>query len=124
MVGEVDEDVVRRVVGAVPGQLDALTADVQGVRSAKVTSGAGRAGSLSRSSSRRVSSCPTRTTSSEQRGRAGVVGVVMGVDQVRHLVGHAVGGGDLVDGPLEVVADGRGASNSTTPSRVVRNADW
>ena len=31
-------------------------------RSAKVTSGAGLAGSLSRSSSRRVSSCPTRTT--------------------------------------------------------------
>src|SRR5215204_6509252 len=31
VVGEVDEDVVRRVVRAVPGQLDALTAHVQGV---------------------------------------------------------------------------------------------
>ena len=32
--------------------------------------------------------------------------------------------GDLVDGPPQVVADGRGASNSATPSRVIRNADW
>jgi hypothetical protein len=32
--------------------------------------------------------------------------------------------GDLVDGQPQVVADGRGASNSTTPSRVVRNAGW
>ena len=45
----------------------------------------------------------------EQRGCAGVVGVVMGVDQVRHRVGHAVRGGDLVDGPPQVVAD-RGGS--------------
>jgi hypothetical protein len=44
----------------------------------------------------------------EQRGRAGVVGVVVGVDEVGDGVGDAVGGGDLVDGPLQVVADGRG----------------
>jgi hypothetical protein len=44
----------------------------------------------------------------EQRGRAGVVGVVVGVDQVRHFVADAVGGGGLVDGPLQVVADGWG----------------
>jgi len=43
---------------------------------------------------------------------------------VGHPVGDAVGGGDLVDGPPQVAADGRGASNSTTPSRVVKNADW
>ena len=30
--------------------------------------------------------------------------------------------GDLADGPLQVVADGRGAPDSATPSRVVRNA--
>ena len=42
----------------------------------------------------------------EQEGRAGVVGVVVRVDEVGDLVGHAVGGGDLVDGPLDVVADG------------------
>ena len=34
-----------------------------------------------------------------------MVGVVMGIDQVRHRVGHAVGGGDLVDGPPQVLAD-------------------
>jgi hypothetical protein len=44
----------------------------------------------------------------EQRGRAGVIGVVVGVDKVRHRVAYPVGGGDLVDGPLKVVADGRG----------------
>jgi hypothetical protein len=44
----------------------------------------------------------------EQRGCAGVVGVVVGVDQVGDGVADAVGGGDLVDGPLQVVADGRG----------------
>ena len=44
----------------------------------------------------------------EQRGRTGVVGVVVGVDKVRHRVAHPVGGGDLVDGPLQVVSDGRG----------------
>jgi hypothetical protein len=37
-----------------------------------------------------------------------VVGVVVGVDQVRHSVADAVGGGDLVDRALQVVADGRG----------------
>ena len=41
----------------------------------------------------------------EQRGGAGVVGVVVGVDEVGHLVADAVGGGDLVDGPLDVVTD-------------------
>ena len=43
----------------------------------------------------------------EQRGGAGVVGVVVRVDEVGDLVAHAVGGGDLVDGALDVVADGR-----------------
>jgi hypothetical protein len=37
-----------------------------------------------------------------------VVVVVMGVDQVRHRVGDALSRGDLVDGSLQVVADGRG----------------
>jgi len=43
----------------------------------------------------------------EQRRRGGVVGVVVGVDQVGDPVGHAVGRGDLVDGPPQVAADGR-----------------
>ncbi len=37
-----------------------------------------------------------------------MVVMVMGVDQVRHPVGHALGGGDLVYRALQVVADGRG----------------
>ncbi len=44
----------------------------------------------------------------EQRGRGGVVGVVVGVDQVGHRAGHAVGGGDLLHRPPQVAADGRG----------------
>jgi hypothetical protein len=41
----------------------------------------------------------------EQRGRAGVVGVVVGVDQMRHLVARAVGGGDLVGDSEQVLLD-------------------
>ena len=37
-----------------------------------------------------------------------MVGVVVGVDEVGDGVGDTVGGGDLVDGPLQVMADGRG----------------
>jgi hypothetical protein len=44
----------------------------------------------------------------EQRRGAEVVGVVVGVDDVGHLAGHAVGGRDLVDGALQVVPDSGG----------------
>ena len=43
----------------------------------------------------------------EEERRAGVVGVVVRVDEVRDLVADAVRGGDLVDGALDVVADRR-----------------
>jgi hypothetical protein len=43
----------------------------------------------------------------EQRGRAGVIRMVVRVDEVSHLVAHAVGGGNLVHGPLQIVTDGR-----------------
>ena len=43
----------------------------------------------------------------EQRRGAEVIGMVVRVDDVGHLVGHAVGGRDLVDGALQVVPDGR-----------------
>ena len=36
-----------------------------------------------------------------------MVGVMMRIHQVRHLVAHAIGGGDFVDRPLEVAADRR-----------------
>jgi hypothetical protein len=59
----------------------------------------------------------------EQGGRSLVVCVVVRVDHVGDLVGQAVGGGDLVHGAPDVVADVRGRVEITTPSEVVRNAD-
>jgi hypothetical protein len=41
----------------------------------------------------------------EQRGRSGVVGVVVGVDEMSHFVAHAVCFGDLVHCALDVVTD-------------------
>ena len=35
-----------------------------------------------------------------------MIGVVMRIDEMRHLVADAVGGGDLIYGPLDVVTDG------------------
>jgi hypothetical protein len=90
----------------VPGQLDALAPDLQGVavgeghlrhRPGRVVVAQQQPPGLLVPDADHVPA--------EQRGRAGVVGVVMRVDQV----------GDPIDG---------GASNSTTPSSVVRNADW
>jgi hypothetical protein len=43
----------------------------------------------------------------EQRRGPEVVGVVVRVHEEGDLVGHSVLGGDLVDGPLQVVPDGR-----------------
>src|SRR5919204_6728008 len=77
-------------------------------RSWNVSSLGGRAGSLSRSSkSPRLRVSDARDVLVEQRGRAGVVGVVVRVDEVCDLVADAVGGRDLVDGALDVVADRR-----------------
>jgi hypothetical protein len=44
----------------------------------------------------------------EQRGGAGVIGVVVGVDEMGHPVAHALGRGDLVHGSLDVAPDARG----------------
>jgi hypothetical protein len=59
----------------------------------------------------------------EEGGGRAVVGVVVGVDQVRDGAGEALRGGGLVDRPLQATADAGGASNSTTPSLVTRNAE-
>jgi hypothetical protein len=113
------------VVGAPPGQADALPTDAKRIARIEGEVGTGRVGSLSRVSSRLLSAEPTRTTSRPNSDAgADVVGVVVGVDRVGHLVGDSVGGGDLVDRPLQVVPDARGGSNSTTPSPVVRKAAW
>ena len=108
VVGQVDDDVVRRVVGAVPGQLDPLTADLQGaaVLERLLVRGSGRV-VVAQQQPPGLLVADANHACVEQRGRAGVVGVVVRVDQVGDGVADAVGGGDLVDGPLEVVADGR-----------------
>jgi hypothetical protein len=109
VVGEVDDDVVGRVVGAVPGQVDALAADLEGAtvaeglfvrRPRRVVVAQQEAPGLLVSDARDVLV--------EQRRRAGVVGVVVRMDEVDHLVADAVCRCDLVDGSLDVVADGRG----------------
>jgi hypothetical protein len=105
---EVDVDVVRRVVAAVPGQLHALAADLQRVAVGE---------RLLRCRLGRVA-VPQQQPAAflvpdadhiapEDRGAAGVVGVMVRVDDVRHRAAHALGRGDLVHGPLQVVAEGR-----------------
>ncbi len=108
VVREVDVDVVGRVVAPVPRQLDTFAADLEGPLIGKglfrrrlglvvipqqeppalFVADAGHAGP-------------------ENGGRTGVVGVVVRVDEVGDLVAHALGGGDFVHGPLQVVAEGR-----------------
>ena len=53
---------------------------------------------------------PSRTpppNSTRSLSCAGVVGVVVGVDQLRDPVGHVVGGGDLIHRQTQVGADAR-----------------
>ena len=108
VVGQVDEDVVRRVIGAVPGELDALASDLE---SAAVLEGLFRRGPcgvvVAQQELPRLLVPDAGDVPAEQRGRAGMIGVVVGVDEMRHLVADAVGGGDLVHRALDVVADRR-----------------
>ena len=124
VVGQVDEDVVGRVVGAVPGEVDPLAADLEGAlvlerllvrRPRRVV--------VPQQERSRLLVPDAGHVLVEQRRRADVVGVVVGVDEVLDLVADAVRGGDLVDRALDVVPDVGGASSTTTPSEVVRNAD-
>ena len=107
MVGQMDEDVVRRMIGAVPSQLDAVASDLEG---AAVLEGlfwwGPRRVVVTEQQLPRLLVPDASDVPAEQRGRAGVIGVVMGIDEMRHLVADAVGGGDLVHGPLDVVTDG------------------
>ena len=106
MVGQVDEDVVRRVVGAVPGQLDALASDLERAPVLERLLRRGPRGVVVAQQQLAGLLVPdARDASVEQRGCAGVVGVVVGVDEVRDPVADAVGGGDLVDRALDVVTD-------------------
>jgi len=93
----------------VPGQLDAFAADLQG---AVVGEGLFRRGFgrvvVPQQEPPGFLVPDAGHVGAEQRGGAGVVGVVVGVDEVGHRVAHALGGGDVVHGALQVVADGRG----------------
>jgi hypothetical protein len=108
VVREVDVDIVRRVVGAVPRQLDAFTADLQGpvVGESLFRRGFGRVIVPQQQPPGLLVPDPDHV-GAEQRGGTGVVRVVVGVNQVGHPVAHPLGGGDVVHGPLQVVADGR-----------------
>jgi hypothetical protein len=108
VVGQVDDDVVRGVVGAVPGQVDSLAADRE--RAAVLE------GLLIRGSRRVVVAqqqapglvvSDARDVFVEEGRRAGMVGMVVRVDEMSDLVADTVGGRDLVDSPLDVPADGR-----------------
>ena len=108
VLGEVDVDVVRRVVGATPGQLDALTANLQRVlvRERHLGQRPGRVVIALQQPPGLLVPDPDHVPL-EYGGRAAVVGVMVRVDEVRNRVGHAVGRGDLVHGPADVVADAR-----------------
>ena len=108
VVGKVDVAVVRGVVGAVPREVNTLPAHVECVL--------GLEGDVRDRPGRVVLACQQlpgldlpdpHHVLPEQRRAADVVGVVVGVDQVGHLVRHPVFGGDLVDGALQVVPDRR-----------------
>jgi hypothetical protein len=105
-----------------PGPGRSIAADLERAAILKRLIAGGLAGSSSRSGSRRVSSCPMRVTFLSNSGRAGVVGGVP-VDQIVTLL-------------LTPLADAISSQHAgccgrrrrrierTTPSDVVRNADW
>ncbi len=95
------------MIGAVPGQLDALAPDLEGAAVLEGFFWCGPCGvvvtqqKLSRLLVPDASDVPVK-----QRGCPGVIGVVMRVDQVGHLVAYAIGHGNLIHGTLDVVTDG------------------
>ncbi len=94
------------MIRAVPGQVDALAADLESatILERLLVRRSGRIVVAQQQPPRLLVPDP-RDVLVEQRGRAGMVGVVMRVDQVADLVRHAVHGGDLVHGSPDVVAD-------------------
>jgi hypothetical protein len=110
VVGEVDVDVVRRVVRAVPRQVDPLAADAQRTPGLERLVGQ-RHGSLRIVAPGQqppgLDVADPYDVVAEHRRRADVVGVVVRVDDVGHLVGHTVVRRDPVDGPLQVAPDRR-----------------
>jgi hypothetical protein len=78
VVGQVDDDVVGRVVGTVPGEVDALAADLERARVLEglLVRGPGRIVVAQQQLARLLMPDPRRVLV-EQRGRADVVGVVV-----------------------------------------------
>jgi len=126
VIGQVDDDVVRRVVGAVPGQVDPLAADVSVRRSAKVSSLGGRAGFVvAQQQTLGLLVSDARDVLAEEERRAGMVGMVVRVDRWVTFVADTVDRRDLGRLARWMFAADRGRRSSrTTPSEVVRNADW
>ena len=93
------------MVGAAPGQFDPLAADLQRVVVAKGHLGHGPGRVIVADEKPASLLVPDPGHVVEQRGGPAVVGMVVGVNQVRHGVADALGGRDLVDSPAQVVPD-------------------
>jgi hypothetical protein len=95
------------MVGAVPREVDALPADLEraAIPERLLVRRPGGVVVPEQQPSRFLVPDP-RDALVEERGGSDVVGVMVRVDEVVDLVADAVGGGDLVDRPLDVVADG------------------
>src|SRR6266550_7797412 len=108
VIGQVDVDVVGRVVGSLPGELDTTAADVE--RALILEDFLGRRPRLVVVAYQELSRLlmpDARDVLAEQRRRATMIRVMVRVDEILHLVADAVGGGDLVYRALNVVADRR-----------------
>lgn len=118
VVGQMDVDVVGRVVRTEPCEVDALSADLerQPILEGLLGLRPGRVVVAEQEVARLLMSYP-RDVLVKERGRAGVVGVVVGVDEVGDTVADAVGGRDLVDRPLDVAPDRRRRVEQDDPVR-------
>lgn len=125
VVGRVDEDVVRGVVRAVVGEFEALAADLQyvvvveghrGRRTVGVGVDAQQAVGLGVADAHHVLA--------KYAGGSDVVSVGVGVHQVRDLGRPAVGTGHFLDGPQQVVPEGRRGVDEYDAVRLVWNMAW
>src|SRR3954466_3954134 len=96
VVWQMDVDVVGRVIGAVPGQVDALAADLQAAPFPERLLRRGpRRVVVAHQEAARLLVADAHDILVEQERGAGVVGVVVGVDEVGDLVAQAVRCRDL-----------------------------
>jgi hypothetical protein len=92
-----------RVIGSVPGQFDALGADLEVPAVSECLLRWGSRGVVITEQQVPGLLVPDADdVPAKQRRRAGVIGIVMGIDEVRHPVVRAVRGGDLVYRPLDI----------------------